>query len=132
MRKLWTTSALAVAYAVAADPVRTGPTENVTVFTDESGAHVVTLVRETLRETIDQVIKGNELSGVRERTLSSSGGGREALFGARGAAFTPNYWVRTRVVDGLQICEKFAVRNNRDAKDPARAAAFAAELFKES
>lgn len=112
------------------DPVRKDPTENVTVFTDEDGAHVVTLVRETLRETIDQVIKGNELGGVREQTLEG-GGGSEALFGVAGAAFAPNYWIRTRVVDGRQICEKFAVRTNRHARDPVRAAEFAAALFKE-
>lgn len=120
-----------MAYAAAADPVRTDPTANLSVFTDEGGAHIVMLVGETLRFTIDEVINADERGGVRERTLSS-GGGREALFGAAGAAFAPTYWIRTRVVDGRQICEKFAVRTNRVAKDPNRAAALADTLFSES
>lgn len=111
-------------------PVRTDPTENVTVFTDDGGAHIVTLVRETLRENIDLVIKGSELGGVRERTISGDGA-REFLFGAAGAAFAPVYWIRTRVVEGREICEKFAIRSNRDGRDPARAAAFADALFSE-
>ena len=122
--------ARAIASAAAPDPVRTDPTENITVFTADNGTHTVTLVRETLHVNIDQVINAKEYGGIRERNFSN--GDREFLFGAYGAAFADSYWIRTRVVDGRPICEKFAIERKKEAEDPAEAAARAGKLFAES
>ena len=41
------------------------------MFAAEGGAHIVTLVRETLHVNIDQVINAKENGGIRERNFSN-------------------------------------------------------------
>lgn len=98
------------ALGVSADPVRTDPTPNITVFTD--GPHVVTLVEPRTKPKIADLInqKVDGIAGGHMRGLKNW------------------YMVRMRVIDGVLTCEKWALR----PKDAADYAARAAEVFAES
>lgn len=113
---------LAVAgMAAQADPVRTDPAPNVTVFTDEGGAHVVTLVEATgafFAVDVSKVIDPKNNGRVHQRNVAN------AIF----SLGHKSYWVRTRFVDGRLICEKFGWRPKTDEER----AAWADALFKES
>lgn len=108
-------AALLCALAALADPVRTDPTPDITVFTD--GDQVVTLVAGTEflgTPPIRRVINAREDGKARVR---------RAFGGQRSA-----YAVRMRFIGGRLVCEKFAERPRGDEAIAARAA----ELFMES
>jgi hypothetical protein len=96
-----------------AEPARTDPDPNVTVFTGADGAHIVTLVQLKGLQSIYPYINEKELGNSVTRNPMSS----KNIF-----------WIRTRFVDGRLICEKFARRPKGDAEIAERAA----QLFKES
>ncbi len=104
--------------SASADPVRTDPTPEITVWTDADGAHIVTLVGAPKdafgvdKQDVLAAARQDELGKVRPR-----------------AQFTGHpYWVRTRFVDGRLICEKFGGR----PKNAHKAEEFAKFLFAES
>lgn len=110
---------LALSVGVAhAEPVRTDPSEHVTVYTD--GQHVVTLVGPPMTAPINRVINRKENGKARARNLGTA----SAILGLG----LKRYWVRVRVIDGVLTCEKFGFRSN----DPAEAEQWAKELFAES
>ena len=89
---------LLVAASAVADPAKTDPNANVTVFTDADGAHVITLVKRGGQPDIVKVMN--------QKADGYAHGYWEIGFGA--------YFVRTRFVDGRLICEKFSIRPKRE------------------
>lgn len=107
--------------AAFADPVRTDPSPDVTVFTDADGAHVVTLLEgggPMFTIAMSRIIKPKENGKVRQRNSAN------AIF----SLGHKSYWVRTRFIDGRLVCEKFGWRPKTDEER----AAWADALFKES
>jgi len=119
MKRLVLALALASIAAVA-DPVKTDPDPNVTVFTDADGAHVVILVAPS------GILGTPPIQRVMNERRGGQPKGQSKVH--RSLAGPENAWItRTRVVDGRTICEVFAQRPYGETAQAERAA----ELFKE-
>jgi hypothetical protein len=112
--------AAVVALSASADPVRTDPTSDVSIWTDADGAHVVTLVGP--KSGGHMIAMSDLLAAADEQNLGKL---------QRRKTWVPGqiFLLRTRFVDGRLICEKFS---GRLGKDEAKWEARAKELFAES
>ena len=103
--------ACALQVCASADALRTDPEPGITIFKDADGANVVTLVQSgwNFRSVVD--------------AMNVKQDGKVRVHNYPNAVFAQGmrtYWVRTRLIDGKPVCEKFARRPDGDAEIEAR------------